>query len=239
MLNNIERMKYALTEWAIKEGVFDDATFYTQREWKERGEDFHNDAVMVLVIDGSGLFHLLNYGCDTTEFEDLVESFGFFYEQGYSWSVGFYPVDNYDYRRQTGSYRSKLRDPRWLRKSELVKKQAGNHCQDCGAVGRLEAHHCYYTTMSKGYEPWEYPLSAFRALCPTCHDKRPIPEIRARAFLARLTHSQLTGLLEGLDNGFNRFEADSFIKFMKKATFDKKRMEEALLLLKKNGEIYD
>lgn len=28
MLNNIERMKYALTEWAIKEGVFDDATFY-------------------------------------------------------------------------------------------------------------------------------------------------------------------------------------------------------------------
>ena len=29
MLNNIERMKYALTEWAIKEGVFDDATFYT------------------------------------------------------------------------------------------------------------------------------------------------------------------------------------------------------------------
>ncbi|MDU2188411.1 MAG: hypothetical protein E7E45_10685 [Klebsiella pneumoniae] len=90
MLNNIERMKYALTEWAIKEGVFDDATFYTQREWKERGEDFHNDAVMVLVIDGSGLFHLLNYGCDTTEFEDLVESFGFFYEQGYSWSVGFY-----------------------------------------------------------------------------------------------------------------------------------------------------
>lgn len=45
MLNNIERMKYALTEWAIKEGVFDDATFYTQREWKERGEDFHNDAV--------------------------------------------------------------------------------------------------------------------------------------------------------------------------------------------------
>jgi len=42
-----------------------------------------------------------------------------------------------------------------------------------------------------------------------------------------------------LDNGFNRFEADSFIEFMKKATFDKKRMEEALLLLKKNGEIYD
>ena len=32
MLNNIERMKYALTEWAIKEGVFDDATFYTQSE---------------------------------------------------------------------------------------------------------------------------------------------------------------------------------------------------------------
>ena len=30
MLNNIERMKYALTEWAIKEGVFDDATGFVE-----------------------------------------------------------------------------------------------------------------------------------------------------------------------------------------------------------------
>ncbi|WP_447881737.1 hypothetical protein [Serratia fonticola] len=239
MLKNLARMKHALTEWAIKEGILNEAVFLTQKEWNARGEKLHNDALMVLVIDGSGLFSLLNEGWDTTEFEDLIESFGFWYEQGYSWSMGFYSIDNYDYSRLTGTYTSKLRDPRWLRKAALVKDEAGHRCQDCGANGRLEAHHCYYTTMSLGYEPWEYPLSAFRALCPTCHDTRPIPEIRARAFLARLSQSQLTGLLDGLDNGFNRFEADSFIQFMQKATFHKKYMDEALLLLKKNTDIYD
>ncbi|ANJ99429.1 hypothetical protein [Serratia plymuthica] len=239
MLKNLTRMKHAITEWAIKEGMFDDAIFLTQKEWNDRGEELHNDALMVLVIDSSGLFSLLNHGCDTTEFEDLVESFGFWYEQGYHWSVGFYPTENYDYSRLTGTYTSKLRDPRWRRKAALVKDEAGHRCQDCGSSGRLEAHHCYYTTMSLGYEPWEYPLSAFRALCPTCHATRPAPEIRARAFLARLTQSQLTGLLDGLDNGFNRFEADTFIQFMRKATFHKKHMDEALLLLKKNTDIYD
>lgn len=239
MLKNLARMKHALTEWAIKEGMFDDATFLTQKEWNYREEKFHNDALMVLVIDGSGLFSLLNNGCDTTEFEDLVESFGFWYELGYSWSLGFYPTDNYNYSRRNGTYTAKLRDPRWLRKAALVKDEAGHQCEDCGASARLEAHHCYYTTISLGYEPWEYPLSAFRALCPACHGTRPVPEIRARAFLARLTQSQLTRLLDGLDNGFNRFEVDSFIEFMQKATFHNKQMDEALLLLKKNTDIYD
>jgi len=238
MLKNLERLKNALTEWSIKEGLFHDAHFYTQIEWNERGEDLHTDALMVLVIDGSGLYHLLNAGCDTSEFDDLIESFGFMYEQGYAWSVGFFPLEGYDYERLSGTYASKLRDPRWVRKSTLVKEKAGHKCQDCGVPGRLDAHHCYYTTMSQGYEPWEYPLSALRALCRKCHETRPIPEIRMRAFLASLTQTQLTGLIEGLDNGFNRFETDSFIQFLQRATFDEKYMSEALGLLKKNTEIY-
>lgn len=239
MIRNLERMKHALTEWAIKEGMFGDARFYTQMEWHERKEDVHDDALMVMVIDGSGLWSLLNTGCNTTEFEDLIESFGFWYELGYSWNIGFYPTDNYDYRRLNGTYASKLCDPRWKRKASLVKDVAGHECQDCGAKDYLDAHHCYYTTISQGYEPWEYPLSAFRALCSDCHRTRPVPEIRMRAFLAQLTQSQLAGLIDGLDNGFNRFEADSFIQFMQKATFLKKPMDEALLLLKKNTDIYD
>ena len=239
MFKNLERMKQALKEWTIKESMFNDATFLTNKEWNERGEKLHNDALMVLVIDGSGLFSLLNHGHDTTELEDLVESFGFWYELGYSWSLGFYPTENYDYRRLRGSYTAKLHDPRWLRKAALVKSEAGHRCEDCGADARLEAHHCYYTTIRLGYEPWEYPLSAFRALCPACHGSRPVPEIRARAFLARLTQSQLTGLLDGLDNGFNRFETDSFIEFLRRVNFQKDLMDEALLLLKKNTDNYD
>lgn len=60
MLKNLARMKHALTEWAIKESMLDDATFFTQKEWNDRGEKLHNDALLVLVIDGSGLFGLLN-----------------------------------------------------------------------------------------------------------------------------------------------------------------------------------
>ncbi|EGT5675344.1 hypothetical protein AGJ34_20455 [Cronobacter dublinensis subsp. dublinensis] len=239
MLKNLLRMKHALTEWAIKEGLLDDAQFLSQKEWHDRNEDLHDDALMVMVIDGSGLYSLLNNGCDLTEFDDLIESFGFWYEQGYAWSVGFYPIENYDYSRLTGTYSSKLRDPRWQRKAALVKKEADYVCQDCGARERLEAHHCYYTMMSQSCEPWEYPLSALRALCHTCHETRPVPEIRIRAFLARLSQSQLTGLIDGLDNALNRFEANSFIHFIQKATFDKKKMDEALLLLQKNTDLYD
>ncbi len=56
MLKNLARMKHALTEWAIKESILDDASFLTHKEWNDRGEKIHNDALMVLVIDGSGIF---------------------------------------------------------------------------------------------------------------------------------------------------------------------------------------
>lgn len=38
MLKNLARMKHAITEWAIKESILDDATFLTQKEWNDRGE---------------------------------------------------------------------------------------------------------------------------------------------------------------------------------------------------------
>ncbi len=239
MLQNLERMKSALTEWAIKEGLFHDAQFYSCKQWNDRGEKIQNDALLVLVIDSSGLYNLLNGGNDTEELEDLVESFGFYYELGYAWSMGFYPLDDYDYSRLSGTYAQKLQDKRWTNKSNLVKQRAGNRCQDCNTVASLQAHHCYYTNMRAGYEPWEYPLSAFRALCRECHEKRPVPEIRIRALLAQLTQDQLTGLINGLDNAFNRFEKNSFIEFMQKATFHENHMSAALAILKKNTDIYD
>ncbi|HAX5242420.1 TPA: hypothetical protein JZG60_004707 [Escherichia coli] len=239
MLRNLERMKNAISEWAIKEGLWHDAQFYSNKEWNERGEKIHDDALLVLTIDSSGLYNLLNGGCDTEEFEDLVESFGFFYEMGYAWSIGFYPLEDYDYARLSGNYLQKLKDERWRQKTELVKRRANYRCQDCNASLPLEAHHCYYTNMREGYEPWEYPLSALRALCRECHKQRPIPEIRIRALLAQLTQSQLTGLINGLDNAFNRFETDSFITFMQNISFHDHLMKSALTMLKKNTDIYD
>lgn len=239
MLRNLERMKSAIYEWAIKEGILDDAQFYSNQEWNARREKIHNDALLILTIDSSGLYNFFNGGCDTEEFEDLVESFGFYYEMGYAWSIGFYPQEGYDYTRLAGSYTRKLRDERWRHKAELVKRRANYHCQDCNTSLPLDVHHCYYTSMREGYEPWEYPLSALRALCRKCHEKRPIPEIRIRAMLAQLTQTQLNGLISGLDNAFNRFETDSFIAFMQQVSFHDHLMSSALNMLKKNTDNYD
>ena len=236
---NLDRMKKAVTEWAIKDGLLNDAKFYSNKEWNARGEEVHEDALLVLTIDSSGLYQLLNLGCDTEEFDDLVESFGFFYEMGYAWSLGFYPLEGYDYSRLSGNYAQKLMDERWRQKSKLVKERANYHCQDCGAKAPLEAHHCYYTNMREGYEPWEYPLSALRALCRDCHQQRPISEIRIRAMLAQLTQVQLEGLINGIDNVFNRFETDSFIAFMQNVSFHEHLMQSALTMLKKNKDNYD
>jgi hypothetical protein len=190
VLANLERMRHAVSEWLITGGLLGDARFYTRAEWIARGEEFHEDAPLVLVIDGSALHTMLNFGGDTSEFDNLIESFGFWYELGYSWSIGFYAEDGYDFSPLQGSYASKLKDGRWQRKAKFIKDRAGHTCQDCGAAGPLDAHHCYYANMRHGFEPWEYPLGAFRALCRTCHETRERAEIRMRAFMASLSQAQ-------------------------------------------------
>lgn len=46
-----------------------------------------NDAVSVLVFDSS-VYYMLNYGCYLTEFDDIFERYGFYYDSGHSWHVG-------------------------------------------------------------------------------------------------------------------------------------------------------
>jgi hypothetical protein len=142
MTRNIERMRAAITEWLIKEEMLGDALFIDIDEWRARGEIYGTDSLLVLVFDGSTLHSMLNLGCDTEEFDDLIESFGGWYELGHSWNMGFYPIEDYDYSRLKGSYATKLRDPRWAKKAALVKRRAEARCQDCGAEQSLDAHHC-------------------------------------------------------------------------------------------------
>jgi hypothetical protein len=154
MPTNIEKLRAAIEEWLIRNELDLDTHFYAIDEWKARNEQFLNDAELILVYEG-GLYTLLNYGCDTSEFDDYIESFGYYYELGHSWNLGFYPIPDYDFQVHTGSYSQKLRDTRWHRKAQLVKEKADWKCQDCGSIERLEVHHCYYTQMSSGHEPWE------------------------------------------------------------------------------------
>lgn len=208
------RLKHALFEWLVKEEIWGDAQFYSLEEWRARQEPYLTDSLLILTIDGSTLHTMLNCGGDTRELDDLIESFGFYYALGHSWNLGIYPIDGYDYSRQSGSYASKLRDPRWLQKAKSVKARADGLCQDCGAAVPLEAHHCYYTSMREGYEPWEYPLSALRALCRGCHQARELAEIRVRAFTASMTRQQLDGLRPSLGHASYWYRHEAIFEFL-------------------------
>ena len=67
---------------------------YTKKEWKEKGEQYGVTADLTLVIEGSPLYNCLNYGepsWDASEqLRELASNNGYYYEQGYAWSVHFY-----------------------------------------------------------------------------------------------------------------------------------------------------
>lgn len=227
MQANIERLKHALTEWLIVEELLGDAKFFTPQEWTSRGETYCCNAALILVIDGSSLHTILNFGGEHSVFDDLIESFGFYYDLGESWYLGFYPIEGYNFAPVPGLYSHKLADDRWLRKAAAVKKRADYKCQDCGAAAPLETHHCYYAPMRHGFEPWEYPLNSLRALCRPCHMARESAEIRMRSFLARLPHSQIEALRDGLGHSLYWFQSDAFLEFMDSAHPDPKELHSA------------
>ncbi len=231
MLANLERMREAVEEYMIKEGLVGDASFCEISQWKAREELYLNDSMLVLLIDGSPLHTIMNHGGDQDEFDDLVASFGFYGELGYSWCLGFYPLPVYDYRRLTQTYSAKLRDARWKAKADLVKRRANYRCQDCNAAPPLDAHHCYYMSIRSQREPWEYPLSAFRALCRECHRERERAEIRMRAFVARLSRFEMDGMRDGLDNLFMVYEEGCAIEAVQKLAEHGSSIEEIRSLL--------
>ncbi len=239
MKENLLRMQHAITEWMIKDELLGDGCFIPIEEWRSRGESLLEDAELILAIDGCSLHGLLNLGGDTTEFDDLIESFGFWYELGHTWSVGFHSIDDYDFTPTKGSYANKLQDPRWRRKANLVKDQANHRCQDCGSADQLDAHHCYYTNMRQGFEPWEYPLSAFRALCRQCHTTREREEIRMRAFCASLTHSELAQIRAGLHHAHYWFTPTAVSDFLSFISPEAAHLQKGLEILKQGKKDTD
>lgn len=73
MAKQLDKLKKMLMFWLKKNGLDTDTHFYTAVEWKEQGEEYHNDAELVITTEG-GLNFILNWG-DSSEFRDLVDSF--------------------------------------------------------------------------------------------------------------------------------------------------------------------
>lgn len=214
-MSNETKFRKSLELWLQRNGLDQDSRFYTAEEWRGRGEELLCDAQLILVT-AEGLNFLLNYNFShpkVEEFRDLCKSFGYWFDLGHTWSIGFYPMEQTDIQRINGSYSQKLKDARWKEKSTIVKQRARNKCEDCGsATLPLHAHHCWY---SYGLEPWEYPLDAFRCLCSNCHSTRHNIEHHLRAAMARYTQSELTILRGAIDNLFYWFDRDAALSFLK------------------------
>lgn len=204
-----ENLIKAIKLWLEKNDLTTDTTFYSIEDWKEREEEYHNDSDFVITTEG-GLFHILNFGSvnQQTEFEDLVYSFGFIYELGHSWNIGFY-FENDEISPNKKTYIEKLKDQKWIDKREYVKSEAEYKCQDCGSTNSLEVHHCFYQF---GREPWEYSLDSLRCLCRNCHERRGELEIILRAKFADLTFDEL--------NIFRKLISDSVLAFNRIAFFE-------------------
>lgn len=196
LLAKFEKLKKALADWLARHELDNDLHYYTIEQWRERKEEYHNDALIVIVFEG-GLFNVLNAYCSSfdrlNEFDDLLTSFGFTYEMGHAWNLGLYAIEGYDFSQIDGSYRQKLRDERWKHKRKFILERAEFHCEDCGSTEVLEVHHCFY---AYGHEPWEYPLDLLRCLCRPCHEKRPQVEKQMRALMATMTTDELNALYQ-------------------------------------------
>lgn len=210
--SNFERFKVALREWMIQHDLGE--TYFRAPE--------EDHGLGVLSLDDTSLHQIVQFGPDDPqlEFEDLIGSFGLISELSIYASMHFYAEDDYDYTRRPAPYSEKLNDPRWKQKAERVKQRADNKCQDCGAGGPLDTHHCYYMAFRHAFEPWEYPLSAFRALCRKCHLERADVEMRMRAFMARMTRYEMEELRGSLGMALEHYEASSIADVLGSTTTD-------------------
>jgi hypothetical protein len=167
--------------------------------------------------------------CD--EFDRFVRGFGYFYEMGHAWNMGFYPLEDATGPTAYRTYGEKLLDPRWKEKRAEIVTRAGFACEECGLAGVcFEVHHCYYL---RGWEPWEYPDYALKCLCRDCHELRAVAESRMNGFLASLTSDNLERVRRSLANdAFYWYPREAVIALIETLKYDHDKMDEAYSALK-------
>jgi hypothetical protein len=93
----IEKLKRGVYEWLVDHELDHDTRFYTSEEWRARDEPYLTDAGLILIFEGA-FYSVVNGHTNSsklyTEFNKFVEGFGYFFEIGNAWNMGFYPVKN-------------------------------------------------------------------------------------------------------------------------------------------------
>jgi len=95
-MQSIERLRRGVHEWLIDHELDGDTAFYTREEWEARKEPYLAESALILVFEG-GLFSVMNGHHEDSiklydDFEQFVRGFGYFFELGHAWSMGFYPL---------------------------------------------------------------------------------------------------------------------------------------------------
>jgi hypothetical protein len=88
-------LRNALQRYFDRLDLWHDAAWYTPSEWADRGEPFGNGAVLSLTFEGP-LYSAINgeYGWSIRDrIVEIARERGFWFEQGYAWSVHFYRFD--------------------------------------------------------------------------------------------------------------------------------------------------
>jgi hypothetical protein len=87
-------LKKALTAFLIENDLGCDAFFCSPNVWRTK-EAYCGNSDLVLSIDGSPLYAILNYGEGgplQDRFDKICTENGYYYEFGCSWYLGFYKL---------------------------------------------------------------------------------------------------------------------------------------------------
>jgi hypothetical protein len=184
----IDILREVFEEWLLIHDLDYDFWIYTGDEWRARGEKVLRDAEAVLAFENQHVNILDHAGTWDIEDElrDLAGGFGYDYEMGRPWNIGFYPLAGiHALPSPSAPYLQLLEHPSWQVKRRRILLRSGGRCEECGTEGQsLEVHHCYYR---HGRLPWQYPDGALLALCPGCESLRGKAELRFRMFQTPLS----------------------------------------------------
>jgi hypothetical protein len=237
MRDQIAVLREVFEEWLRIHELDYDFRFYTRDEWLARGEQVVKGAELVLAFDNE-LVSMMNFTGAyeiEEELQELAGGFGYYFEFGNHWNIGFYLLDDWPpLPPANASYFDLLKDPRWAAKRNRIVRRASEHCEDCGnRTNRVEVHHCYYRY---GRYPWQYPDAALLAVCQDCHKRRAKIELEWRAFMPRLTTRELRTLKDTLDKclyWFDRRRLFSFLATLSK--HDVKQLDRLAWLMETRG----
>lgn len=183
----IDILKEVFQEWLQIHDLDYDFWIYTGDEWRARGEEVLQKAEAVIAFENQ-LVSILNYTGPWNvedELQDLANGFGYYFEIGHHWNIGFYPLAELEaWPSLSAPYSLLLLHPRWQAKRKRILLRSGGRCEECGAERQsLDVHHCYYRY---GRLPWQYPDGALLSVCRDCHTLRGKAELRFRMFMTRL-----------------------------------------------------